>query len=172
VGQCDRWVRVERTLQGHDDAGFSLVELMMVVLIVAVMIAIAVPTFLGATDRARDRAVEQNVRNALTAARAAGADAAGYTDVVLSDFPISEQQFTWLDGATPSRSPVEISVGIDNPNAVVTLVALGDSGDCFMLRDWSNRAPGVEFARVDPAAGVPCSGASGSNAAVDWADAW
>lgn len=158
-------------LEDSDD-GFSLIELMMVVLIIAVMIAIAVPTFLGATDRARDRAVQQNVRNALTAARAAGADAAGYSDIVLVDFPISEQQFTWLDGATSSVSPTEISVGIDNVNAVVTLVALGESGECFMIRDWSNQAPGVEFARVPASAGVPCSGASGTNAAVVWADGW
>jgi len=88
----------------------------MVVLIIAVIIAIAVPTFIGATNRARDRAVEQNVRNALTTARAAGADSAGYGGIVLSDFPINEQQFTWLDGATASASPTEVSVGIDNVN--------------------------------------------------------
>jgi type IV pilus assembly protein PilA len=48
-------------------AGFTLIELMVVVLIITILIAIAIPTFLGARSRAQDRAAQSNLRNALTA---------------------------------------------------------------------------------------------------------
>ena len=51
------------------DEGFTLVELMVVVLVIAILIAIAIPTFLGARERAQDRAVQSDLRNALTASK-------------------------------------------------------------------------------------------------------
>ena len=51
----------------NKEEGFTLVELMVVVLIIAILIAIAIPTFLGARERAQDRAAQSNLRNALTA---------------------------------------------------------------------------------------------------------
>jgi prepilin-type N-terminal cleavage/methylation domain-containing protein len=46
--------------------GFTLIELMVVVLIIAILLAIAVPTFLGARERANDRAAQTDLRNAHT----------------------------------------------------------------------------------------------------------
>jgi type IV pilus assembly protein PilA len=51
------------------EAGFTLIELMVVVLIIAILIAIAIPTFLGARSRAQDRVAQSNLRNALTRRR-------------------------------------------------------------------------------------------------------
>ena len=50
-----------------DEEGFTLIELMVVVLIIAILIAIAIPTFLGARERAQNRAAQSNLRNGLTA---------------------------------------------------------------------------------------------------------
>ena len=49
----------------NDDEGFTLIELMVVVLIIAILIAIAIPTFLGARKRANDRAAQSDLRNGL-----------------------------------------------------------------------------------------------------------
>ena len=46
------------------EAGFTLIELMMVVLIIAILIAVMIPTFVGANKRAQDRAMQSGVRNA------------------------------------------------------------------------------------------------------------
>src|SRR5687767_111788 len=52
---------------GDREEGFTLIELMVVVLIIAILIAIAIPTFLGARKRAQDRQAQSNIRNALLA---------------------------------------------------------------------------------------------------------
>ena len=61
----------------EDDQGFTLIELMVVVLIIAILIAIAIPTFLGAQNRARDRAAQSDLRNAFTAAKSIATDFEG-----------------------------------------------------------------------------------------------
>jgi type IV pilus assembly protein PilA len=54
-----------------DDAGFTLIELMVVLLILAILLAIAIPTFLGVTKSANDRAAQSNLNTALVNAKAA-----------------------------------------------------------------------------------------------------
>jgi type IV pilus assembly protein PilA len=63
-----------------DEDGFTLIELMVVVLIIAILIAIAIPTFLGARQRAQDRAAQSDLRNGLTAEKTVYTDNQAYTD--------------------------------------------------------------------------------------------
>jgi type IV pilus assembly protein PilA len=51
------------------EEGFTLIELMVVVLIIAILIAIAIPTYVGARLRAQDAAAQSVLRNGLTAAK-------------------------------------------------------------------------------------------------------
>jgi type IV pilus assembly protein PilA len=60
-----------------EEDGFTLIELMVVVMIIAILMAIAIPTFLGAQDKAKDRAAQSDLRNALTAAKVIATDNAG-----------------------------------------------------------------------------------------------
>ncbi|MGH8935156.1 MAG: prepilin-type N-terminal cleavage/methylation domain-containing protein, partial [Acidimicrobiia bacterium] len=70
------WLR-ERLAK--DEAGFTLIELMVVVLIIAILIAIAIPTFLGARERAQDRATQSDLRNGLAAEKVYYVDFEAYT---------------------------------------------------------------------------------------------
>src|SRR3954449_7084290 len=65
----------------NDEDGFTLIELMVVVLIIAILIAIAIPTFLGVQNRAKDRAAQSDLRNAITAAKTLATDSAGLFQV-------------------------------------------------------------------------------------------
>jgi type IV pilus assembly protein PilA len=60
--------------QGERDGGFTLLELMVVVLIIAILLAIAVPTFLGVRARAQNWAAQSNLRNALMIEKSIYAD--------------------------------------------------------------------------------------------------
>ena len=60
------------------EAGFTLIELMVVLLIMAILLAIAIPTFLGVKGGAQDRAMQSDLTNALTSAKAAYANSGSY----------------------------------------------------------------------------------------------
>ena len=54
----------------RDEGGFTLIELLVVLIIIAVLLAIAIPSYLQFRDRAEKRSAAANVRSAVPAAEA------------------------------------------------------------------------------------------------------
>ena len=118
--------------EGSDgDAGFTLIELMVVVLIIAILIAIAIPTFLGARARAQDRAAQSNLRNALSAEKTYYADKEAYTATPANLTAIEPSLTYAADAAVASAG----TVYLDASGGTVTLGALSASGTCFYVKD-------------------------------------
>jgi len=64
--------------------GFTLIELLIVIVIIGILLAIAVPSYLGFKDRANKRAVQSDLRAALPTAEAYYSDKGSYTGLTVS----------------------------------------------------------------------------------------
>jgi type IV pilus assembly protein PilA len=115
-----------------DEEGFTLIELMVVVLIIAILIAIAIPTFLGARARAQDRAAQSDIRNALTAEKTVYTDNQSYSATTATMSGI-EPSLNW-NGAT-SGGRTATTVTVDTAFNTVCITETSKSGTVFSLAD-------------------------------------
>ncbi len=74
--------RVKKRIAGTgSEKGFTLIELLVVILIIGILLAIAVPSYLGFRDRANASAAKANVRAAIPAIEAYYADQQTYANM-------------------------------------------------------------------------------------------
>jgi type IV pilus assembly protein PilA len=148
----------EHTVTELDERGFTLVELMVAVLIIGVLVSVALPTFLGARQRAQHRATQSDLRTGLAAALTYFAQTASWDGFDAVQAETSEPALEWLDGGDPPVGQISIHV---HAGWNLLLVGESGSGSFFCLAQVRNnpatlRGSGATFADVDTIA--ECSG--------------
>src|SRR5688572_30047848 len=123
-----------RKRRDDDEEGFTLIELMVVVLIIAILLAIAIPTFLGARERANNRAAQSSLRNALTAGKTIYTDSQDYTTATATALRDVEPSLTFVADAALSTNYKIVSVGSLTTTSWAA-AALSKSNTCYFIKD-------------------------------------
>ena len=123
---------LKRIREMKDQDGFTLIELMVVVLIIAILIAIAIPTFLGLRERAQNRSAQSDLRNALTAAKAYYTDNDTYDGFTATEGAAIEPALEWDALNTSSEGVVSVR---DVGDQQVLFSTESASGDIFCMAD-------------------------------------
>jgi type IV pilus assembly protein PilA len=169
------------------EEGFTLIELMVVVLIIAILIAIAIPTFLGAKSRAQDKAAQSNVRNGITAAKTVFSDHQDYADAdpaANTNLATVEPSLNFQAAGVASTQPKQVSVAVaDTQGATVAgsdtiyMASLAKSGKCWAARDFQGPTTtagitvGTAYAQVP--SGTACSGTGAAGLPTTaWSDSF
>jgi type IV pilus assembly protein PilA len=150
----------------RDEGGFTLVELMVVVLIISILIAIAIPTFFGLKRRADDVAAKQAVALAVKTARSLSEDGT-YVGVSAASLTASQPGLTFVDGGVDSSGPSVVSQLVVGSNVFVTS-SFSRAGACFFI--WDDIDAGSQYGTLDPAVVADCNAAN--NGAVAFGSSW
>jgi type IV pilus assembly protein PilA len=134
---------IKQRLGRDDEQGFTLIELMVVVLIIAILLAIAIPTFLGARGKANSRAAQSSLRNALTAEQTFYTDNQVFMDTTTVGPPTGAAQLSavepnlqWVNAETANPAPNSIFASLTtnaSTNDTVFLQSFGKDGNCYTV---------------------------------------
>jgi type IV pilus assembly protein PilA len=133
------------------EAGFTLIELMVVLLIIAILLAIAIPTFLGVTNSATDRAAQSNLTNALTEGKTLYEVNSAYTTAGAA-YTAQAPEFTWNYATACATSTTNcVSVTAFDINAAGDAQGLSlavnsvKTNTCWYAFDLESNPPGSQF---------------------------
>jgi type IV pilus assembly protein PilA len=116
--------------------GFTMVELVVVVAVLAVLMAIAVPSLLGARKPAQDKQAETILHTSLVAARIGASDQGDYTWVTPATMQANETSVKYLLASVPAHagaSQVSVDAGTQGIDSYVILTTQSASGKCYAV---------------------------------------
>jgi type IV pilus assembly protein PilA len=122
----------------HEE-GFTLIELLVVIVILGILLAIAVPSYMGFKDRANNRAAQADLRAAIPSAEAYFADNGTYATPGFSDTALAA-----IDSGLASA----VHVVTGTANSYCLQASVGG-------KQWSVKGPGATWYQTADCTGTP-----------------
>jgi prepilin-type N-terminal cleavage/methylation domain-containing protein len=116
--------------RGRSELGYTIVELLVVMSIIGVLVAVAVPIFLGAQHAAEDREAQSDLRNGLAAALTHYAEEGVWDAFDAVEAGGIEPSVGWIDGGAPTGDVISIHVNADTD---LLMIRRSTSGTFFCI---------------------------------------
>jgi type IV pilus assembly protein PilA len=151
-------MHMRRNRRLDEQGGFSLVEVMVVLVVLGVLMTIGLPVFLGARTRAQDRAAQARLQTGVEAALTHWAGGATFSPFDNNCAPVpgscdiaetAESSLDWIGNSQPAGNDMAIVVAAGNN---LLLVTHSEAGEYFCMAQGSgqtDRGRGATFADVD-----------------------
>ncbi len=117
-------------------SGFALTELMVVVLVIGILVAIAVPAFLGSRARSQNRAAQSDLRNALFAAKTIYSTTSSYATAnnTATGLTTVEPSLVYVAAGTVSNVTTR-RVSVSAAAATWGAARMSASGRCYTIKE-------------------------------------
>jgi type IV pilus assembly protein PilA len=155
---------------------------MVVLLIMAILLAIAIPTFLGVKVGALDRSTQSDIDNALTSAEAGYANGGSYAAVAAEVVALASYEpnlsFETVAAVEGGTHPNNLSVNTSSDGQQLLLVGYSQSGTCWAAEDnegditgnitGTPSALGVQYTHWTEGTSATCTAGTGFPTTETW----
>lgn len=151
------------------DEGFTLIELLVVIIVIAILAAIAIPTYLGQRAKAQDTNAYTLVRNSLTVVQSVFIDTNGYSGMTVDLLNECESTIHWVEATCADLVTVTGTPGIDasldaeavdgevaflvESNTCMDIASRSESGNLFGIQVDSQDVSNIGYVQVKVVAG-------------------
>jgi type IV pilus assembly protein PilA len=167
--RCRRVLAARASAEEMAEGGFTLIELMVVLLIMGILLAIAIPTFLSVTKNANDKGAQSNLNAAVTAATSFYINPQNFSTFKTGNAGTNAIKFIAGGPALASSDQVAYALGTSTPTQSILFATWSASGVCWYAlinkgsaKDSFGQVPGTYYGAAKASTASDCDITAGA----------